>query len=87
MQEPHQGESKSGSISKEAPVPVPTAANGTSKVSAVVLKNKAGTRATTAKVISSKKNKEKVSKKDKGKEKKKKRRLLRRSKCVLLACL
>ena len=87
MQEPHQGESKSGSISTEAPVPVPTAANGTSKVSAVVLKNKAGTRATTAKVISSKKNKEKVSKKDKGKEKKKKRRLLRRSKCVLLACL
>lgn len=35
-------------------------------------KNKAGTRATTAKAISSKKNKEKVSKKDKGKEKKKK---------------
>lgn len=35
-------------------------------------KNKAGTKATTAKAISSKKNKEKVSKKDKGKEKKKK---------------
>ena len=86
MQEPHQGESKSGSISKEAPVPVPTAATGTSKVSAVVPKNKAGTKATTTKAISSKKNKEKVSKKDKGKEKKKKEEAAEK-KCVLLACL
>lgn len=84
MQEHHQGESKSGSISKEASVPVPTAATGTSKVSAAAPKNKADTKATTAKAISSKKNKEKVSKKDKGKEKIKKRRLPRRSVFSLL---